>query len=197
MIIQMTAQPTPKFTMRDLYARLADDFGMQQRKVEYYARFLREAELLDAGQPGRGGRTPPVTPRAAAVFLVGILGSDTAVGAPDAVKELKQARGSRMRVDGKQIAPAGNFLDTVAHILERMSDPESAKWFRKAVSRISVGSDPSGLTGEILTGSGSVTYHNYFRSVSAEMHEEGLLRERSVGSPILTKIADMLSTAES
>ena len=103
-----------------------------------------------------------------------------------------------MRVDGKQIAPAGNFLDTVAHILERMSDPESAKWFRKAVSRISVGSDPSGLTGDILTGSKVVTYHNAFRSVSADkvMHEEGFLQERSVGSVILAKIADMISTAE-
>ena len=183
--------------MRDLYARLADDFGMQQRQVEYYARFLREAKLLDAGQPGRGGHTPPVTPRAAAVFLVGILGSDTAVGAPDAIKELKQAQGRLLRVDGKQIARAGNFVDAVAHILERMSDPETAEWLRKVVSRIGVRSDPSGLTGDILTGSGSVTYHNYFGSVSAEMHEEGLLRERSVGSPILTKIADMLSTAES
>ena len=185
--------------MRDLYARLADDFGMQQRQIEYYARFLREAGLLDAGQPGRGGRTPPVTPRAAAVFLVGILGSNTAVGAPDAIKKLKQTQEEAIGEDGKQTAEAVSFVDAVANILELMSELKTAKQRRKVVSRIGVTSDPGGLTGFTSTGSGKIEYVKFYRSATAEkvMNKEGLLRETSVGSDILTKIADMLSTAES
>ena len=196
---QMTDQTAPRFTMRDLYARLADDFGKEQRQVEYYARFLREAGLLDAGQPGRGGRTPPVTPKTAAVFLVGMLGSDTAVGAPDAIKKLKQTQEEAIGEDGKQTAEAVSFVDAVADILEQMSELKTTKQRRKVASRIGVTSDPSGLTGFTSTGSGKFQYVKSYRPVTAVkvMHKEGLLRETSVGSDILTKIADMLSTVES
>ena len=132
----------PRVPMRTLYAELAPDFGMEPRQLEYYGRFLREANVLDVGRPGRGGSTPEATAYSAAALVVAIMGSASAVRGGDAVRDFGSMLGDKITFhppNADQIislAPKGSFLDTVAHILDKMGDEQDGSPCRKFVREI-------------------------------------------------------------
>ena len=196
----MPQQPVRKIEMRDLYRELAPMFGLEQRQVEYYARFLRQEDLLGAGRPGHGGHTPHATPRAVAVFLLAVLGSTSAVDGPKAVKKLEGLRRDAVKEVGKhaktEIAPKSRFLEALTHVLEKMSASAADNPWRKQVMRVGARSGPSGgLVGLIEIGRGKDKREHAYRSSQDDQKQYGgLTKETWIGTAVLTKVADLLAT---
>ena len=196
----------PHVTMKTLYAKLAPEFGMEPRRVEYYGRFLREASLLDVGRPGRGGSTPEATAYSAAALVVAILGSESAVGAGDAVKALGSLRGSEITLQPPNtderisLAPKGTFLDTVAHILDKMGDEQDGNPWRKFVREIGAVSTAVSAYALIKVGTSPKTmFQHIYQPTGVDGHlaaNAGLARETRIGAETLHRIADLLSGKE-
>ena len=195
----MPKQPARKVEMRDFYRDLAPEFGMDQRKIEYYGRFLRERGRLGTGQPGRGGHTPPATPSAVAVFLLAILGSTSAVGGPEAVTSLRGLRGDAIEGLGPhaetEIAPKGGFLEALTHVLQKMSTSAADNPWRKQVMRVGARTAPGGkVVGLIEIGRGpNKREHAYWAPKDDETQYGGLTKETWVGTAVLTKVTNLLA----
>lgn len=192
----------PHATMKSLYAELAPAFGMERRRVEYYGRFLREANVLDVGRPGRGGSTPKATAHSAATLVVAILGSDSAVGAGDAVMEFGSMSGDEITVQPRNadepisLAPKGTFLDTVAHILDKMGDEQDGSPWREFVHEIGAVSTTKPAYAVVTVG-GSKTVHitHKFQRPGDDgglAAHTGLVRETRIGAATLHLIAALL-----
>ncbi len=193
----------PHATMKTLYAELAPAFGMEARRVEYYGRFLREANVLDVGRPGRGGSTPEATANSAAALVVAILGSESAVGAGDAVHEFGAMQGREITIQPPNadekilLAPKGTFLDSVAHILDKMGDEDDGSPWREFVHEIGAVSTAVPAYALIKVGRSRKTlFQHTYHPTGVDWRlaaYTGLVRETRIGAETLHRIADLVS----
>ncbi len=193
----------PRVTMKALYAEVAPAFGMEPRRVELFGRYLREATYLGVGRPGRGGSTPEATAYSAAALVVAILGSESAVGAGDAVHEFGAMQGREITIQPPNadekilLAPKGTFLDSVAHILDKMGDEQDSNPWRKFVREIGAVSTAVSAYALIkVRTSPKILYPHTYQSTGVDGHlatYTGLVRETKIGAETLHRIADMVS----
>ncbi len=192
----------PRVTMKDLYAEVAPAFGMEPRRVELFGRYLREATYLGVGRPGRGGSTPEATVYSAATLVVAMLGSESAVGAGDAVKAFGSLQGHEITfhppnaVEKISLAPKGTFLDAVAHILGKMGDEQDGSPWRKFVREIGAVSTAVPAYALIKVGtSPKILFQHTYQPTGVDGHlaaYTGLERETRIGAETLHRIADLV-----
>ena len=192
----------PRVTMKALYAEVAPAFGMEPRRVELFGRYLREATYLGVGRPGRGGSTPEATAYSAAALVVAMLGSESAVGAGDAVKAFGSLPGREITIqlpnadERITLAPKGTFLDTVAHIFDRMGDEQDGSPWREFVREIGAVSTTKSAYAVVTVGASqtvrfSHTYQRPGDDGGLAVHT-GLTRESKIGAETLHRIADLV-----
>jgi hypothetical protein len=74
--------------LADLIPCVADALGLEEKSVSHGARVLRDAGLISTGGRGYGGAE--MTNADAANLLIGLLGADTLLGAPEAVAKFRR-----------------------------------------------------------------------------------------------------------
>jgi len=157
-------------TVAKLVEALAQTLIVPGSEVHHMARRLREAGLLPA--EGRGRGAPSVTPDDAARLLIVVLAADIATRAPEAVRAVDQEGPAVHGVFIKKslvVAPAGTFVQAVAHIIERLANPASQGQWYNTVRCVGVrrtgDSRPSGwievVGGHRTTYGSHITLHAY------------------------------------
>ncbi len=183
----------PGPTLRKIYRVLSSHIGESPRKIEYYARFLREADFLEAGRPGRGGHTPVATPDSVAALIIALLGSATAVDAPDAVRKFGTLPGEALDPLGRRRGPSsrlpeGQFQDALTSLIEQLRNPSTRVAWKNCLHWVGVRSSADAHEAVIAVGSGQSTIeHDYGRSPVDLTN--GLVRQNTLGADVIVKLA--------
>ena len=183
----------PGPTLRKIYHVLSSHIGESPRKIEYYARFLREADFLEAGRPGRGGHTPVATPDSIAALIIALLGSATAVDAPEAVRKFGTLRREAVIPQGRRHGspsqlPEGQFQDALTSLIEQLRNPSTRDAWKNCLHWVGVRSSADAHEAVIAIGNRKHTLEHAYGRSSVDL-TNGLVRQNTLGADVIVRLA--------